>query len=197
MASADIEKRLQSTDVNSGCDIALDRGKNAESERFLLFTPPIYKLNYDLAYSWERYMTGLGVKTVADLNKFQLCGINSYDYGSLEKQLKIRRVASIKDAVFDLKNKSCDGFIAEAVTMKYGQRMNSYQVPPVGCVRLEGTSKNYYIGIAKHTEGASQLVVKFQQQLAVLSAKDGAVSKLTEDYDVTPMTCQETIKVTP
>jgi hypothetical protein len=34
-------------------------------------------------------------------------------------------------------------FVAESVSMRYGQRANQYQVPPVGCVRLAGTEKTY------------------------------------------------------
>ncbi len=197
MSPADIDQRIQSADPKSGCDLVLDIKKTPALDNALLFTPAIYQLNFDIVYSWERFMTGLGVKSVADLKKLQMCGVVNYDYGSIAKQLKIHHLPNIKDAVFELKTKSCDGFIAEAAAMKYGQRLNTYQVPPVGCVRLDGTAKSYYIGIAKHIIGIDTLMPKIQQQFVGLSAKDGPMSKLAEAYDVVPMTCQETIKVAP
>ena len=197
LTSADIQKKLQSSDPKSGCDIVLDVGKSPAQEAFLWLTPPIYQLNYDVMYSWERYMTGMGVKSLADLNKLKMCGITGYDYGALTKHLKIKLFPNVKDAIFELKDKSCDGFIAEGVVMRYGQRMNSYQVPPVGCIRLDGTAKTYHIGIAKHVVGANVLLSKIQQQLTILSAKGGSLSKLAETYDVNAISCQERLNVSP
>jgi ABC-type amino acid transport substrate-binding protein len=197
LSTADLEKKLQSPDPKSGCDIVLDVSKNPAKEAFLWLTSPVYQLNYDVMYSWERYMTGMGVKSLADLNKLKICGITGYDYGSLTKQLKIKLIPNVKDAIFELKDKSCDGFIAEGVVMRYGQRMNSYQVPPVGCIRLDGTAKTYHIGIAKHVVGANVLLSKIQQQLTTLSAKGGSLSKLAETYDVNAISCQERLNVSP
>jgi len=197
LTTADIQKKIQSPDPKSGCDIVLDVSKSSDQEAFLWLTPPIYQLNYDLMYSWERYMTGMGVKSLADLNKLKMCGITGYDYGALTKHLKMKLFPNVKDAIFELKDKSCDGFIAEGVVMRYGQRMNSYQVPPVGCIRLDGTAKTYHIGIAKHVVGANVLLSKIQQQLTTLSAKGGAISKLAETYDVNAISCQERLNVSP
>lgn len=194
---ADIEKNIQNPSPSAGCDVVLDVRKGVELEKSLWLSPPVYQLNYDAVYDWERYMTGLGVKTVADLNKMAVCGIESYDYGSLTKQVKIKRLASIKDAMFEIKHKECDVFIAEAAVMKYGQRANAYQVPPVGCVRLDGTAKSYHIGVAKHVVGGDVLIGKIQQQLAKLSGADGFIAKLTETYDITPMSCQARLTVSP
>ncbi len=197
LTAADIEKKIQSADAKSGCDIVLDVGRSPAKEQFLWLTTPIYSLNYDLMYNWERYMTGLGVKSLADVAKLKVCGVNGYDYGALAKHLKIKTLENVKDAVFELKDKSCDAFVAEGVVMRYGQRVNSYQVPPVGCIRLDGTSKSYHIGMAKHVVNASALMAKIQQQLTTMSAKGGAIAKLAETYDVNTIACQQTLSVSP
>jgi ABC-type amino acid transport substrate-binding protein len=196
LTAADIEKKIQSASPKSGCDVVLDVSKTPATEAFLLLTPPVYSLNYDLMYNWERYMTGLGVKSLVDVAKFKACGVSGYDYGSVGKSFKIKLLDNVKDAVFELKDKSCDVFIAEGVVMRYGQRMNNYQVPPVGCIRLEGTSKSYHIGIAKHVVGASTLLGKVQQQLTATPTKK-AIATLAETYDVNAIACQQTLKVSP
>lgn len=190
LTTADIEKKIQSTDAKSGCDIVLDVGRSPVKEQFLWLTTPIYTLNYDLMYNWERYMTGLGVKSLADVAKLKVCGVSGYDYGALSKHLKIKTLETVKDAVYELKDKSCDVFAAEGVVMRYGQRLNNYQVPPVGCIRVEGTAKTYHIGIAKHVVNANIVVGKIQQQLA--SAKS-VMAKLAETYDVNAIPCQQTL----
>ena len=196
LPAAEIEKKIQSADPKSGCDVVLDVAKTPAKEAYLLLTPPVYSLNYDLMYNWERYMTGLGVKSLADVAKFKACGVSGYDYGSVGKSLKIKLLESVKDAVFELKHKTCDVFVAEGVVMRYGQRMNNYQVPPVGCVRLEGTSRSYHIGIAKHVVGASALLGKIQQQFIAPSTKKTIVT-LAETYDVNTIACQQTLRVSP
>jgi ABC-type amino acid transport substrate-binding protein len=133
---------------------------------------------------------------LVDVAKFKACGVSGYDYGSVGKSFKIKLLDNVKDAVFELKDKSCDVFIAEGVVMRYGQRMNNYQVPPVGCIRLEGTSKSYHIGIAKHVVGASTLLGKVQQQLTATPTKK-AIATLAETYDVNAIACQQTLKVSP
>lgn len=196
LAAAEIEKKIQSTDPKSGCDVVLDVSKTPAKEAFLLLTPPVYSLNYDLMYNWERYMTGLGVKSIAEVAKLKVCGVSGYDYSSVGQSLKIKLLDNVKDAIFELKDKSCDVFVAEGVVMRYGQRMNHYQVPPVGCVRLDGTSRSYHIGIAKHVVGASALLGKIQQQLASTPTKT-AIAKLAETYDVNVIACQQTLRVSP
>lgn len=197
LSKAEIDKNIQSPSPSAGCDVVLDVRKGSELEKFLLLSPAIYQLNYDAVYDWERFMTGIGVKTVADLNKMAVCGIEGYDYGSLAKQIKIKRLGSIKDAMFEIKHKECDVFVAEAAVMKYGQRANAYQVPPVGCVRLDGTVKTYHFGVARHVVGGDVLMAKIQQQLAKLSVADGFVPKLVETYDILPMSCQARLTVSP
>ncbi|MDO8415162.1 MAG: transporter substrate-binding domain-containing protein [Agitococcus sp.] len=196
LASPEIEKKIQNADPKSGCDVVLDVAKTPAKEAFLLLTPPVYSLNYDLMYNWERYMTGLGVKSLADVAKLKACGVSGYDYSAVGKDLKIKLLDNVKDAVFELKHKTCDVFVAEGVVMRYGQRMNNYQVPPVGCVRLDGTSKNYHIGIAKHVVGASALLGKIQQQLIAPTTKK-TIAALAETYDVNTIACQQTLRVSP
>lgn len=192
MSASEIDTKLQDTKANAGCDIVLDVAKDAALAKSLLLTPPIYSLSYDLFYNWETYMTGLGVKALADVNQFKLCGVKNTDYGTLSKTLKIHTFNSIKDVVFNVKSKECDVFVAEGVSMRYGQRANQYQVPPVGCIRLAGTEKTYHIGVAKHVVGATTLVSHIQQALAALSTE---TTELAEKYDVNPTSCQQTLNI--
>jgi hypothetical protein len=53
----------------------LDVIKSTTNEGYLLLTNPIYSLRYDLMYNWESYMTGLGIKTLPEANKFKVCGV--------------------------------------------------------------------------------------------------------------------------
>jgi hypothetical protein len=126
---ADIESKIQNKNPNSGCDIILDVAKNTNNENYLMLTNPIYSLHYDLVYNWENYMTGLGIKSLSEANKFKVCGVKNVDYGAVSKALNIQALNSIKDAVFNIKTKECEVFVAESVSMRYGQRANQYQVP--------------------------------------------------------------------
>lgn len=189
---ADIESKIQNKNPNSGCDIILDVDKSTRHDNYLILTSPIYSLHYDLVYNWESYMTGLGVKTLAEVNKFKVCGVKNHDYTMLEKKLNIQSLNTIKDAVFNIKTKECEVFVAESVSMRYGQRANQYQVPPVGCVRLAGTEKTYHIGVAKHVVGAATLVAGMQKAL-LESAKE--VADLAEEYDINPTPCQQTLQI--
>ena len=189
---ADIESKIQNKNPNSGCDIVLDVIKNTTNEGYLLLTNPIYSLRYDLMYNWESYMTGLGIKTLAEANKFKVCAVKNDDYSALAKKLNIHAVKTIKDAVFNIKTKECDVFVAESVSMRYGQRANQYQVPPVGCVRLAGTEKTYHIGLAKHVVGAAALMANMQKAL-LDSTKEMAA--LAEEYDINPAPCQQTLQI--
>lgn len=194
---ADIDKNIQNASPGAGCDLVLDVRKGSELEKFLVLSTAIYQLNYDAVYDWERFMTGIGAKTVADLNKMAVCGIDGYDYGALAKQVKIKRLGTIKDAMFELKHKECDVFVAEAAVMKYGQRANTYQVPPVGCVRLDGTVRSYHIGVARHVPAAEAVMARIQQQLTRMAGADGVIVKLAENYDISPMSCQSRLTVGP
>jgi len=192
--TAELTKKMQDTNPNSGCDISLDvlKGSILDSNAVLL-TQPLYRLHFDLVYNWETYMTGLAVKNLADVNKFKVCGIKDADYGILEKHLKIQNHNTIKDVIFNIKTKDCDVFVAEGVLMRYGQRADQYQVPPVGCIRLNGTEKSYHIAVAKHVPNATTLVGQIQQTVNVTLAKD--IVTLAEEYDVNPSRCQQTLNV--
>jgi ABC-type amino acid transport substrate-binding protein len=137
-------------------------------------------------------MSGLAIKNLADMNKFNVCGVKNVDYGTLNKLLKIQEHNTIKDVMFNIKTKECDVFVAEGVVMRYGQRADQYQVPPVGCIRLAGTEKSYHIAVSKHVPNASNFVGQIQQKIGALG-KDIAV--LAEDYDVSPIRCQQTINI--
>jgi hypothetical protein len=60
----------------------------------------------------------------------------------LEKKLNIQSLNTIKDAVFNIKTKECDVFVAESVSMRYGQRANQYQVPSCGMCAFSRYRKN-------------------------------------------------------
>jgi hypothetical protein len=77
--------------------------------------------------------------------------------------------------------------------MRYGQRADQYQVPPVGCIRLAGTEKSYHIAVAKHIVNAPNLVSQIQQTMTTTLAKD--ILALAEEYDVNSSRCQQTINV--
>ncbi|MFO1391076.1 MAG: transporter substrate-binding domain-containing protein [Agitococcus sp.] len=192
LSLTEIETKVKDAKPNSGCDIVLDVAKNSHLEGYLLLTPPIYSLNYDLMYNWESYMTGLNIKSLSEANKFKICGIKNYDYGTVSKILTIQAHNTLKDIMFNVKTKECDVFIAESVSMRYGQRANQYQVPPVGCIRLAGTEKTYHIGVAKHTVAAAQVVSSMNKALAALG-KD--VASLAEEYDINPTSCQQTFNI--
>ena len=192
LSQAEIESKVKDAKPNVGCDIVLDIAKNSALEGYLLLTSPIYSLNYDLMYNWESYMTGLDVKKLSEVNKFKICGLKNYDYGAVSKILNIQAHNTFKDIMFNVKTKECDVFIAESVSMRYGQRANQYQVPPVGCIRLAGTEKSYHIGVAKHTIGAAQIVSSMQKALAVLGKE---VTSLAEEYDINPTPCQQTFNI--
>lgn len=192
VSSAEIAKKMQDANPNAGCDIALDVQKGSSLESSVLLTHPIYRLHFDLVYNWETYMSGLGIKNLADMNKFNVCGVKNVDYSALNKQLKIQEHNTIKDVMFNIKAKECDVFVAEGVLMRYGQRANQYQVPPVGCIRLSGTEKSYHIAVSKHVPNASNFVGQIQQAIGTLS-KDIAV--LAEEYDVNPIKCQQTLNI--
>lgn len=192
LSNAELRKKMQDNNPNAGCDITLDvmKGSDLDSTTTVL-TQPLYRLHFDLVYNWETYMTGLGVKTLADVNKFKVCGIKDFDYGGLNKHFKIQGYNSIKDVMFNIKAKECDVFIAEGVLMRYGQRADQYQVPPVGCIRLAGTEKSYHIAVAKHVVNAPNLVSQIQQTMTSTLAKD--ILALAEEYDVNPSRCQQTL----
>ncbi|PTQ88405.1 substrate-binding periplasmic protein [Agitococcus lubricus] len=194
-AKTELEKRLYSPSASAGCDIVLDVRKGSEQEKYVHLSSPWYQLNIDAVYSWERYMTGLGVKTVNDFSQYQVCGLEGYDYGNLNKHIKIKYLPRMKDIVFDLKQKTCDVFLAEAAVMKYGQRANLFQMPPVGCVRLDGTVRTYHLGVAKHVVGGDAILVKLQQQFSKLTGTDSVMTKLAEEYDIGAMSCQTRLHV--
>ncbi|MBK7299453.1 MAG: transporter substrate-binding domain-containing protein [Moraxellaceae bacterium] len=192
LTQTDIDSKIQNKNPNAGCDIILDVNKNVSHDNYLMLTNPIYSLHYDLVYNWESYMTGLGIKSLSEANKFKVCGVKNVDYGAVSKALNIQALNSIKDAVFNIKTKECEVFVAESVSMRYGQRANQYQVPPVGCVRLAGTEKAYHIGVAKHVVGAATVVASMQKAL-LESAKE--MASLAEEYDINPTTCQQTLNI--
>lgn len=194
LSGLELRKKMQDNKPNAGCDISLDVMKGGDLDTSsVLLTQPLYRLHFDLVYNWETYMTGLGVKTLSEVNKFKVCGVKDVDYGALNKQFKIQNYNSIKDVIFNIKNKECDVFIAEGVLMRYGQRADQYQVPPVGCIRLAGTEKSYHIALAKHVPNAANLVSQMQQTMMTTLAKD--ISALAEEYDVNPSRCQQTLNV--
>lgn len=194
LSNAEIRKNIQDRKPNTGCDVTLDVMKGGDLDTSsVLLTQPLYRLHFDLVYNWETYMTGLGVKTLSEVNKFKVCGVKDVDYGALNKQFKIQNYNSIKDVIFNIKNKECDVFIAEGVLMRYGQRADQYQVPPVGCIRLAGTEKSYHIAVAKHVPNAANLVSQIQQTIMTTLAKE--IAALAEEYDVNPSRCQQTLNV--
>ena len=193
LSQSEIVQKMQSKSPSAGCDLVLDVLKTPDHESYMVLSAPIYQLNYELMYNWESYMTGLGVKTLAEVNKFKVCGLKSADYGAVSKTLKIHDFNSIKDVMFNIKTKECDVFVAESVAMRYGQRANQYQVPAVGCIRLAGTEKSYHIGIAKHVMDGAALITRIQQALNTTVAKE--LAALAEEYDITATQCQQTLKL--
>lgn len=192
LSAAEINKKIQSPLPNAGCDIVLDVERGSLSDSTVLLTQSIYRLHFDLVYNWEVYMTGLDAKNLADVNKFKVCGVKGVNYGAVAKNLKIHELNSIKDVMFNIKSKECDVFVAEGVLMRYGQRANQYQVPPVGCVRLAGTEKSYHFAIAKHVPNAVEIHAKLQQALNMMNSD---LIVLADEYDVNPIRCQQSFNV--
>lgn len=192
LSYADILAKIKSSQANAGCDIVLDVLKDSDIAKSLLLTPAIYSLRYDLMYNWERYMTGLELKKMADASKYKVCGLKHENYGAMAKTLNIHGYNTLKDVVFAVKTKECEVFVAESVTLRYGQSANQYQVPPVGCVSLVGTEKSYHIGLAQHVVGAEKVIQSLQGALLSLN-KD--VIKLAEKYDVNKTPCQQTLSI--
>ncbi len=71
---------LQLTKTGTKYQIALGARKTAEREVDFMFTAPLFQMQSDYYYSRKKHPDGLDIHTLADLQKYKICGLFGYNY---------------------------------------------------------------------------------------------------------------------
>lgn len=174
---------------NTGCDMILDISATLERQQYLYFTQPIYQLYYSLVYNKQAFGSS-NMPSSKNITNYKICGVDSYNYGVLNKKLDIIREPSIQIVLNKLKNKQCDFFAVEAPVLQYGIRMGLYQFNEMGCLDLDDvTKKSYRLAVAKQYPEAIHLIKKINAQLYQLR-KEGEIAKIAQSHGVSGDVCQ-------
>ena len=182
---SEVHARAKST----GCDMVLDISATLERQEYLYFTQPIYQLYYSLVYNTQTFNAS-NMPSSKHIKNYNICGVDSYNYGILDKKLDIIREPSIQTVLNKLKNKQCDFFAVEAPILRYGIKMGLYQFNDMGCLDLEDiTKKSYRLALAKKTPDAINLIKKINSQLNQLR-KEGEIAKAAQNHGVSGDACQ-------
>ena len=132
----------------------------------------------------------LNIPESKNIKNYKICGVDSYNYGVLEKKLDIIRESSIQAVLNKLKNKQCDFFAVEAPVLQYGIKMGLYQFNDMGCVDLEDvTRKSYRLAVAKRYPNAEQLITSINMQIGQLR-KEGEIAKMAQNHGVASDVCK-------
>ncbi|HQV80579.1 MAG: transporter substrate-binding domain-containing protein [Agitococcus sp.] len=186
---SEVHTRAKTAALGAGCDMILDISATLERQQYLYFTQPIYQLYYSLVYS-KQIFSILNIPESKNIKNYKICGVDSYNYGVLEKKLDIIRESSIQAVLNKLKNKQCDFFAVEAPVLQYGIKMGLYQFNDMGCVDLEDvTRKSYRLAVAKRYPNAEQLITSINMQIGQLR-KEGEIAKMAQNHGVASDVCK-------
>lgn len=183
---SDVHHRAKNYLPNLTCDLVLDVSLTPEREMYLYFSQPLYQLKYSLVYD-SRHIKPFKINN-SSIKHHKFCGVTGYNYGILADLLTIQRLPTIQ-SVLDSLNSQCDFFIIEAAILQNAIKKQLYAFNNMECINLQGTTKNYRLGVAKKTPQSFAYVTAIDRHINLLR-RQGVLNQLAESYSLEVKNCQ-------
>lgn len=155
--------------ADPGCELIWDISYTPERGRYLHYSQPLYRLEYSLLYSRQRFPQPPTLATPKALTSRRLCGVEGYNYGYLEQLAPIRRLKNIPAVLVALRQGECELYPVQASVLHDGARKGIYALGKrLDCVRLAQVGVSYRVGIAKQSPRAATLLKGLDETIGQL-----------------------------
>jgi len=170
--------------------IVLGAEKTPEREIDFYFTEPFLFLQSDYYYSRNKFPNGMNIKTLADLQRYQVCGLFGYNYQRYGLSgSKILTTYKFQQLIPLIMHDNCDLFIEQRQVVE-GHRKIDEQLrkliddPNLTHQRIPGIADiPYYLIVPRLAPNAQEIIDRLNSGLHE-ATKNGAKSDLMKKYNI-------------
>ncbi len=154
------------------CELSWDASFKPTRAEVFFYLTPIYRTHLGVFYSTNRFPDGPDLPTAEEINNYQLCGVQGYNYNKFPiKDMSAFDLlsADVNVNMNKLSKRRCDLMPSSIEPIYGGQAIGAFKIPDdIRSARLPGLRKTFYPFVSKSSPRGEWLAARISHAIIKL-----------------------------